>query len=197
MELRKDCQCGDGFNALMGLSCYHYDNYLDTLEGKFQCPHGLELLRLRRWWLGLEQKVSMPSWAWVVTASPCIRSSTIHSFQCPHGLELLRAFHWWKAYVTKVSMPSWAWVVTKIHMHHSLKNMFQCPHGLELLLVEPTQINPLGEVSMPSWAWVVTLWRRWYLEIKGFNALMGLSCYGKNVQYFKFFMILFMHPCYL
>ena len=30
-----------------------------------------------------------------------------------------------------------------------------------------------------------------------FNALMGLSCYCKNVQYFKFFMILFMHPCYL
>ena len=30
-----------------------------------------------------------------------------------------------------------------------------------------------------------------------FNALTGLSCYGKNVQYFKFFMILFMHTCYL
>ena len=29
------------------------------------------------------------------------------------------------------------------------------------------------------------------------NALSGLSCYGKNVQYFKFFMMLFMHTCYL
>ena len=30
-----------------------------------------------------------------------------------------------------------------------------------------------------------------------FNALTGLSCYDKNVQYFKFFMILFIHTCYL
>ena len=52
---------------------------------------------------------------------------------------------------------------------------FQCPHGLELLL--PLSLAILNAVS--------------------FNALMGLSCYCKNVQYFKFFMILFMHPCYL
>ena len=52
-------------------------------------------------------------------------------------------------------------------------------------------------VSMPSWAWVVTSWAALEKSLKAcFNALMGLSCYGKNVQYFKFFMILFMHPCY-
>lgn len=33
--------------------------------------------------------------------------------------------------------------------------------------------------------------------LKRFNALSGLSCYSKNVQYFKFFMMLFMHTCYL
>ena len=42
-------------------------------------------------------------------------------------------------------------------------------------------------VSMPSWAWVVTsvLWHRIY-RVAYFNALSGLSCYVKNVQYFKF-----------
>ena len=52
---------------------------------------------------------------------------------------------------------------------------FQCPYGLELLL------------------YVIVC----QLQLYSFNALMGLSCYGKNVQYFKFFMILFMHTCYL
>ena len=74
-------------------------------------------------------------------------------FQCPHGLELLRVV---RAIVNIVAR-------------------FQCPHGLELLLG-----NAILTASKLS-----------------FNALMGLSCYGKNVQYFKFFMILFMHPCYL
>ena len=48
--------------------------------------------------------------------------------------------------------------------------LFQCPLGLELLL-DPSAAALKVEVS--------------------FNALSGLSCYGKNVQYFKFFMILF------
>ena len=53
MELRKDCQCGDGFNALMGLSCYRlYSNLYQT------------------------HNVSMPSRAWVVTA----RMSNILNF---------------------------------------------------------------------------------------------------------------------
>ena len=56
----------------------------------FQCPHGLELLRIGH---GISRL--------------SIR------FQCPHGLELLQVlavlfiFHY-----DKVSMPSWAWVVT-------------------------------------------------------------------------------------
>ena len=52
---------------------------------------------------------------------------------------------------------------------------FQCPHGLELLLLLSAAVC---------------------LSVS-FNALTGLSCYDKNVQYFKFFMILFMHTCYL
>ena len=53
---------------------------------------------------------------------------------------------------------------------------FQCPLGLELL----------REVQQETF---LSQWR--------FNALSGLNCYGKNAQYFKFFMILFMHTCYL
>ena len=35
-----------GFNALMGLSCYRH-GFMNTMtEGTFQCPHGLELLRI-------------------------------------------------------------------------------------------------------------------------------------------------------
>ena len=44
------------------------------------------------------------------------------------------------------------------------KKQFQCPHGLELLLIMD---------GMP-------------VQRIRFNALSGLSCYVKNVQYFKF-----------
>ena len=61
----------------MGLSCYFYGKRdLDFIR-LFQCPHGLELLRL--WHRLLYQPitcVSMPSWAWVVTA----RMSNILNF---------------------------------------------------------------------------------------------------------------------
>ena len=61
------------------------------------------------------------------------------------------------------------------HFYSTTKNyalyigVFQCPHGLKLLLER-------AHAEM--------------VELR-FNAIMGLSCYGKNVQYFKFFMILF------
>ena len=35
-----------GFNALTGLSCYLKHTHLTSLRQAFQCPHGLELLRL-------------------------------------------------------------------------------------------------------------------------------------------------------
>ena len=35
-----------GFNALSGLSCYLKHTHLTSLRQAFQCPHGLELLRL-------------------------------------------------------------------------------------------------------------------------------------------------------
>ena len=67
---------GRRFNALMGLSCYKEAAAKDYLSGKFQCPHGLELLLLSILPVEPLQNVSMPSWAWVVTA----RMSNILNF---------------------------------------------------------------------------------------------------------------------
>ena len=53
----------------MGLSCYYSTgHYHDGAEKTFQCPHGLELLLVRASSAQKEKYVSMPSWAWVVTA---------------------------------------------------------------------------------------------------------------------------------
>ena len=64
------------FNALMGLSCYWTPSDSLYLFVRFQCPHGLELLRVRTIWYHAYCRVSMPSWAWVVTA----RMSNILNF---------------------------------------------------------------------------------------------------------------------
>ena len=122
------------FNALMGLSCYR--NWQSR---------SCDVIR-----------VSMPSWAWVVT---CWRCTQIFNHV--------------------VSMPSWAWVVT-LAKHTKIvlptcfnalmglscyvwytfgtngRKMFQCPHGLELLLAIVRFVAIVKSVSMPSWAWVVT-----------------------------------------
>ena len=65
-----------GFNALMGLSCYYSIGWKGLYKGMFQCPHGLELLRKYALWIPSWYFVSMPSWAWVVTA----RMSNILNF---------------------------------------------------------------------------------------------------------------------
>ena len=53
----------------MGLSCYYSTgHYHDGAEKTFQCPHGLELLRRKAAFYRRIHGVSMPSWAWVVTA---------------------------------------------------------------------------------------------------------------------------------
>ena len=83
----------------------------------------------------------------------------------------------------------------------ALDILFQCPHGLELLPVAGTLLIPMLMFQCPHG---LELLRRRVsarccqtVSALRFNVLMGLSCYCKNVQYFKFFMILFMHPCYL
>ena len=63
-------------NALMGLSCYNDSNIDNDEWNVCQCPHGLELLRDKDWREKRTQTVSMPSWAWVVTA----RMSNILNF---------------------------------------------------------------------------------------------------------------------
>ena len=59
----------------------------------------------------LINKVSMPSWAWVVTITEAWWRIRV-SFQCPHGLELLLTTKVILLMSRGVSMPSWAWVVT-------------------------------------------------------------------------------------
>ena len=74
---------------------------------------------------------------------------------------------------------------------------FQCPHGLELLRGTETLLIEIFGFQCPHGLELLRFFFFQFDLVKSFNALMGLSCYGKNVQYFKFFMILFMHPCYL
>ena len=64
------------FNALMGLSRYSIKPTIITKDGKFQCPYGLELLRRKAAFCRRIHGVSMPLWAWVVTA----RMSNILNF---------------------------------------------------------------------------------------------------------------------
>ena len=136
--------------------------------------------------------VSMPSWAWVVTHFSCPHFSTQYCFnalmglsccailrlhllnamlfQCPHGLELLL---FWLCIM--------AWYF-----------MFQCPHGLELLLFTSFLYLFTAVFQCPHGLELL----HWFCKysrnnLMCFNALMGLSCYSKNAQYFKFPMILF------
>ena len=208
-------QCPHGLELLLQYLCDYYGADVVSMPSRawivtsrrnsvsaefnwFQCPHGLELLRLKVCKNDSVFVVSMPSRAWIVTL---FRPS-----ECGKG---------------NVSMPSWAWIVTNTrHGIWCRIAWFQCPHGLELLLVVKFDLTMVKNVSMPSRAWIVTFqhfsgrltslcfnaltglncyWLQLIFLSPGssFNALTGLNCYGKNVQYFKFFMILFMHTCYL
>ena len=190
-------------------------------ENMFQCPHGLELLLPGHTAVVVQNSVSMPSWAWVVTGmqfwlrvfpgrfnalSGLSCYWRIHrpgrypnKFQCPLGLELLPYQMFSVGLEANVSMPSRAWVVTVWPGEAcGYAFTFQCPHGLELLL-EVSAIMVISLVcfnALTGLSCYYTGTLRYDTQF-GFNALTGLSCYRKNVQYFKFFMILFMHPCYL
>ena len=209
-------QCPHGLELLRAAASAE-GGYLQV----FQCPHGLELLLQYLCDYYGADVVSMPSRAWIVTSRRNSVSAEFNWFQCPHGLELLRLkvckndsvfvvsmpsrawivtlFRPSECGKGNVSMPSWAWIVTNTrHGIWCRIAWFQCPHGLELLLVVKFDLTMVKNVSMPSRAWIVTFQHfSGRLTSLCFNALTGLNCYGKNVQYFKFFMILFMHTCYL
>ena len=161
----------------------------------------------------------MPSRAWVVTEW-MEKTAKAKTFQCPLGLELLQKFQGFAKTLSDVSMPSRAWVVTCRLISDLVLPMFQCPLGLELLLVSFGAIGEIklfqcphglellriyngrtcirGNVSMPSRAWVVTSKLPWHQS--GYRVSMPSRAWvvtSKNIQYFKFFMILFIHTCYL
>ena len=162
----------------------------------------------------------MPSWAWVVTGYEIV-NTLFTDVSMPSWAWVVTTFKKVSRQNYDVSMPSRAWVVTYEGAKAWLILMFQCPLGLELLRHDANRKVCTIHVSMPSRAWVVTFKLRsspqhglcfnalmglscynglslgQCIDILCFNALMGLSCYCKNVQYFKFFMILFMHTCYL
>ena len=185
------------FNALMGLSCYWTPSDSLYLFVRFQCPHGLELLRVRTIWYHAYCRVSMPSWAWVVTIAE--HSTPLQSvFQCPHGLELLPGSPSSATSLFVFQCPHGLELLRFVHHLLLAIFLFQCPHGLELLRSGREQLGKLFLFQCPHGLELLHLLCGWMEDgILRFNALMGLSCYGKNVQYFKFFMILFMHPCYL
>ena len=185
------------FNALTGLSCYFLTAQCASWQRRFQCPHGLELLQHET----LKQKVAT-------------------LFQCPHGLELLHQcvlqFSQWCGFNALTGLSCYLLVLrypvgcyrfnaltglscyVKYGKRTRLRGMFQCPHGLELLRLtyEVRGINPRCFNALTG----LSCYHKEALnefEKQCFNALTGLSCYSKNVQYFKFFMILFMHTCYL
>ena len=98
-------------NALSGLSCYAMTPIVKYAPFMFQCPLGLELLRGHTAQIASPGRVSMPSWAWVVTIFVVVWCY-FSKFQCPHGLELLLSDYLHHLIFDWVSMPSWAWVVT-------------------------------------------------------------------------------------
>ena len=161
----------------------------------------------------------MPSWAWVVTyAFLCdfflhtyfnalmglscyswfgINSLASSNFNALMGLSCyIKCLSW--AVMNTISMPSWAWVVTGFNALGGEFFDISMPSWAWVVTLTVPQSHLHRTISMPSWAWVVTvILIHLHIGSRYFNALMGLSCYCKNVQYFKFFMILFMHPCYL
>ncbi len=68
---------------------------------------------------------------------------------------------------------------------------FQCPHGLELLRRLERRLFLIYGFNALMGLSCYGKDNRGSSSNFCFNALMGLSCYSKNVQYFKFFMILF------
>ena len=119
-------------------------------------------------------------------------------FQCPHGLELLLKLQLRLSLEMLSQCPNGIELLQEAPSANPNGFMFQCPNGLELLryVLDQQELMRTGFNALTGLSC--------YLQestlsgkISCFNALMGLSCYRKNVQYFKFFMILFMYPCYL
>ena len=146
-----------------------------TLLSLFQCPLGLELLRLSIIRFLITTMFQCPLGLELLPLSTVIVLKTVE-FQCPLGLELLLKF-----------VPA-----------HTLPPMFQCPLGLELLRKFWKLFHKIFKFQCPLGLELLR-YKCHRAKDQGicFNALSGLSCYGKNVQYFKFFMMLFMHTCYL
>ena len=77
----------------------------------FQCPHGLELLRLWQTLMLVRKYVSMPSRAWVVTRERLIEH-VLKDVSMPSRAWVVTIFYRSVAFLWYVSMPSRAWVVT-------------------------------------------------------------------------------------
>ena len=157
----------------------------------FQCPHGLELLPSRNLLCKRGRSVSMPSWAWVVTA----RISNILNFSwyflCIPAiyrciLAYLPIFFNQLSKFLRCESPS-TFLGTCLS-HHSfiiflVTNTNTLLSGLYLISTncKCTGNRIFSKVSMPSRAYTSFLQRRIRSNRDGrmgVNALSGLSCYN-------------------
>ena len=163
------------FNALTGLNCYAMTPIVKYAPFMFQCPHGLELLH-NRYVANTKRRCFN-----ALSGLSCYniryerKRRQEACFNALSGLSCYLRKHFYKPWKRCFNALMGLSCYSKHWIRLQFLSKFQCPHGLELLL----------------------LFFGYWIAGASFNALMGLSCYCKNVQYFKFFMILFMHPCYL
>ena len=165
----------NNFNALMGLSCYLLPWSFAMYPATFQCPHGLELLLHCEIPWFMKMIVSMPSRAWVVTRGFLEIQTLLCRFNALTGLS---------CYWTWSHPELWAGCFNAL-------TGLSCYQVKCMFLIKQKCFNALTGLSCYQ------LFGCTRISLCRFNALTGLSCYSKNVQYFKFFMILFMHTCYL
>ena len=123
----------------------------------FQCPHGLELLRLHKTRISFLKEFQCPhglELLLIMDGMPVQRirfnalsglscykaQESIRSFRCvsmPSRAWVVTTFKSWMPHSMSVSMPSRAWVVTYNPIGIPTPNyLFQCPLGLELLRQE-------------------------------------------------------------
>ena len=123
--------------------------------------------------------ISMPSWAWVVTAE-ILKPLWFCIFQCPHGLELLPNNYDEILEINLFQCPHGLELLPIFITICKLVVMFQCPHGLELLQENIRKTKRQLRVSMPLWAWVVTSWKEYIWHLKLFQCPYGLELLRKR-----------------
>ena len=99
------------FNALTGLRCYAYGRCKNWRKDSFNALIGLSCY-CRPEEMVTRIKVSMPSWAWIVTVCWRTYRNDCYCFNALMGLNCYSPDYLNGLNTILVSMPSWAWIVT-------------------------------------------------------------------------------------